>query len=271
LAVSPVEVGGVNLGVYPLQLVIPVVGLVLAVSLVGICLSVVPVSIRATHINDNRLTIISGNGQMNVLLGHYGEICSLHFLDSKRGAYYDFGTAAMVQQGCLTFKDVPCGPCDGKQLLDIAWKWIKENPVDAFLLSCHHVFNLFSTPPWPTSATPERKWMRFAEQLYTIFILLPATIHVVRSLRPLLAFRLSAAGDLLIVLPIAALFLVAFLTIGEPRYRIPFDGFMILLAARCYTGGVTREDGLVPPKARLRTVAAATETPAPALADAGKP
>ena len=55
-------------------------------------------------------------------------------------------------------------------------------------------------------------------------------------------------GDLLVLMPVLALIIVAFFTIGEPRYRIPFDGFMILLAARCYSGGETRADGLVPPQ-----------------------
>ena len=40
--------------------------------------------------------------------------------------------------------------------------------------------------------------------------------------------------EALLFLPMLGLMLGVFLTIGEARYRIPFDGFMILLAARWY-------------------------------------
>jgi hypothetical protein len=36
--------------------------------------------------------------------------------------------------------------------------------------------------------------------------------------------------------PILVLFVSAFIAAGEPRYRIPFEGFLILLAARQCTG-----------------------------------
>jgi len=184
-----------------------------------------------------------------VLLGHYGEISSIHFDDKKRFCFYDFGTAAMVQQGYAIYKDVQFGPCDGKECLQEAWKWTKENPFESFVLSVHHVFNLFNTIPWPTSATKHHLWLRFAEQLYMIFIFLPALIYLVKSVRGILRRDTEMFGDILVLLPLVALVVVAFFTIGEPRYRIPFDGFTILLAARFYTGGETRPDGLVPPPA----------------------
>ncbi len=36
----------------------------------------------------------------------------------------------------------------------------------------------------------------------------------------------------------------ALITLREPRYRIPFDGFLILLAARTYIG-VNNEDHFI--------------------------
>ena len=38
-------------------------------------------------------------------------------------------------------------------------------------------------------------------------------------------------------MPIFGIMLAAFISLGEPRYRVPFDGFFLLLAARMYCRG----------------------------------
>ncbi|MFH0938921.1 MAG: glycosyltransferase family 39 protein [Planctomycetota bacterium] len=236
------------------------VGMVLSCGLVGMLLIVVPVSARAMRINEGQFCVVSANGPMNVLLGHYGEISSIHFNDKKRYCFYDFGTAAMVQQNLMAYKDVDFGPCDGKECFQAAWEWTKANPIESFLLSIHHVFNLFNTTPWPTSATKDRRWIRFAEQLYIVFIFIPALFYLLNHARGILRRDKDMFGDILVLLPLVALVVVAFFTIGEPRYRIPFDGFTILLAARFYAGPSTRADGLVPPVLAVPPVSSVSAT-----------
>ncbi len=41
-------------------------------------------------------------------------------------------------------------------------------------------------------------------------------------------------ADLLMLLPVIGIVGLVFLTLGEPRYRTPFDGFLIILAAAFY-------------------------------------
>jgi hypothetical protein len=59
-------------------------------------------------------------------------------------------------------------------------------------------------------------------------------MHVVLNFRKMLRLEPDVLGDLLILLPVLGICIGAFITVGEVRYRIPFDGFLILLAARAY-------------------------------------
>jgi len=49
---------------------------------------------------------------------------------------------------------------------------------------------------------------------------------------------------LLLLVPIFGLFVASFIAKGEPRYRIPFDVFGIVLASLFYSAGGNRADPL---------------------------
>ena len=66
-----------------------------------------------------------------------------------------------------------------------------------------------------------------------------------------------------LVLPVIGLMIAVFFTFGEPRYRVPFDGFLILLSARCWTWNKSRSDGLVPPEPRTEQSAEESATVPP--------
>ena len=63
--------------------------------------------------------------------------------------------------------------------------------------------------------------------------------------RELFALRRHLCGDLLLLTPLCGVILAAFVAIGEARYRVPFDGFIILLAARFYCGVRPEENRLM--------------------------
>ena len=67
-----------------------------------------------------------------------------------------------------------------------------------------------------------------------MFFLFPAGCFVAGTFRKLVSLDARHAGDVLVLAAGISIYVVAFLVIGEPRYRIPYDPFMMLLAARTF-------------------------------------
>ena len=55
--------------------------------------------------------------------------------------------------------------------------------------------------------------------------------------RRMLRRELTAAGDLIVFASAISIYIIAFLFLGEGRYRISYDGFMLLLSARAFFNG----------------------------------
>ncbi|MGB6045374.1 MAG: glycosyltransferase family 39 protein, partial [Pirellulales bacterium] len=244
--------------------------ILLAGSTVGLLVLVIPMTIRATRINDGKLTTISTNGALTVLMGHSGEIGTFHFNDRKRRRTYWFGSPAANQRGYKKQLSLPYGPWDSSEMLRDAWRWTRENPAAAFRLSCQNVLDLFQgSLAFPSVGEPRWKpWMYWFQRFYWIFILLPSLVHLAFNFRRLSDMQGPGLADSLLLLPLLGLMAVSFFTIGQPRYRIPFDAFQILLAARWYTGGLARRDGLVPWRERTGEKASHEISEAP---DRGQP
>ena len=220
----------------------------LAGSTVGLLLIVIPLIVRATRINDGRFVAISTNGALTVLMGHQGNVRLFRFEDPRRGSNYWFGAPSAAQRGFTEVRKLPYGPYDSPDMLRDAWQWTRDNPWHSFQLSCLNVLDLFyGSLAFPSVGEPKWKpWMYWYQRFYWVFILLPSIVHLVIHRRQLSDLQGSGLADALLLLPLLSLIIVSFFTIGQPRYRIPFDTFQILLAARFYTAGRARRDGLVP-------------------------
>ena len=248
----------------------PRVWLVFATGALGLLAVLAPLAVRATRLNEGRFCLISNNGPLSFLQGHYGRVGHFKFKDEKRGYYYEWGSPAALQYGFEKEATFPFGPYDTDQVSRAAWEWIGEHPFAALQLSVQHVFTLFAgTIPWPSSHTDERPWAIFFQQLFLFFILFPACVHLLRQARGIYRLERAALGDILVLLPVLGIMLTAFATIGDPRYRIPFDGFIILLAARGYVRTPAREDGLLPCDPPEGGVLGSTGSPSDQPASAG--
>ncbi len=204
----------------------------------GLVILLIPLAMRCTQLNEGHYCTVNNNGGMGVLLGHYGPVEEAQFKDEKRGMVYNFGSPEAIQMGYQEKPVFPFGAYDSKRAIKLAIKWTKENPLDALLLSTHHVFALFAgTIPWPSSNTPLKKWLILSQELFWIFILVPAIIYVITNKKRFLDLKGTGMADLVLILPLIGLMIVVFFTFSEPRYRIPWDGFTILLAARFYSKG----------------------------------
>jgi len=249
-----------------------------AIAAGALALVLAPLAMRATKLCDGQFCLVSTNAEMNFLMGHSGRSLRFVWNDAKRNYRFEFAHPASVQKGYDEPRTLAFGPYDRKENLAAAWAWIGDHPWEAFAQSVDHVYDYFTgTVPWPSSHGPERVAMTFFERLYAFFWLVPAAAMVLRLIPRWLRRERGYAGDFLAVMPVAGMTVVSFLTIAEPRYRVPFDGFTCILAARFYTTWWSRDvepgrsilpaDGVtdpVPVAAETRDALTGTAEPAPA-------
>ena len=209
---------------------------VLASGLVGLLPLLVGFTIRCSSLN-HQFCLVSSNGATTVLQGHYyNGVGDFKFYDKANNYAFEAGDPA---QGALGFTNPAVfhfGEYDQKRTLGIAKDWVKAHPAQAVEYSFEHIYNLFRTVPWPPEDTPtDKSSIMVSETLFRVFILLPIMVYLVMLSIP--AWRRKVAhksADLLVIAPVIGLFVLVFITVGNPRYRIPFDVFFIILAAKVY-------------------------------------
>ena len=213
--------------------------LVFAGGLAGLLLLLVPLAIRNTRLNEGRFCVVTSNAASNFFSGHCGiKICWLEFHDNKRGYVWGFASPCACQRRFEKRIVLNCGLCDSAKLSAMAWKWIRAHPLDALAVSCDHVFALFTDNiPWPPSDTSTRGWTILSEELYYVFVLFPLWLYLWPRRKVLLRLKPEMAAETLLLLPMLGLMIAVFCTNGEARYRIPFDGFMLILAAHAFLSG----------------------------------
>jgi len=242
---------------------------VLITSVVGMILYLIPFSIRATRLNDGEFVLISTNGPMNMQQGHAGEnVSGIRFTDPQGRGVWQWGSPtvnhkAQLYREEMDRKKLPidplrfqttnyfnCAPWDRDVLRKAIRDRIREAPLEVFAQSCNNVYEtLFTSPPWPSfwAGRPWGTLTTWSERFFRWFILLPAFLELVVRRRAFRDKQGPGLADGLMALPFFGLLITVFLATPEARYRIPFDAFAIVLAARFYTLGASRPDGLVPP------------------------
>lgn len=246
-------------------------GLVMLTSVTGLVLVMAPTSLRATRINGGgSFILVSTGGPINFLQGHGGEnVGGVTFVDPKTGARWGWGSPATAQKAAeyraaMAAEGRPFDqerfnvilhfnfpPWDKENLSKASWQRLRDAPWDCFTQSCTNVVETFFTSqPWPTAAWTNTPWYHccvWSQRFFAYLILLPATLHIIMRRRLLREQQGAGLADGLMALPVLGVMLVTFLVIPEARYRIPYDVFALMLAARFYTLGAARPDGLVPP------------------------
>ena len=209
--------------------------IVLSVSM----LLLIPVATRTSSLAGG-FHLVSTNGSLNMLIGHYQpDIAVLKFTDPVTGFYYVTANPTTLQKGNTGEHDFNFGAFDGRKCQAAAWQWIRDNPLQSTILSIDHVIDLYAggTYPWPNTNTPYRDWMNLWEKFNLLCICLPALLYVHNASRSAFSQRkLPPFDDILCISAIMLLWATVFMTMGEPRYRIPYDLFSFYLAAKWYAG-----------------------------------
>lgn len=205
-----------------------VLGLIVGVSPVLLALGH-----RCTKANEGHFCIVSNNGPVTTIFGHTAWVRSITWVDSARGLTYGWGCPVSAQRSMfnrdLTF---PFGPYDNARNMHEIVRLVRTRPLETLALSYDQVCNLFyGTIPWPSSHSDWARLSLETEQLFLLFCMIPAVLRLRLKARPLLKLNPIAAPELLLCAPILALVMTCFVTQGDPRYRIPLDGFIMILAS----------------------------------------
>jgi len=185
--------------------------------------------------NDGHLCIAGNKGPADFLLGHYGRIASLHWTDSW------LGNPPALLRGYTARPRLDFSMLDGARNLRTAWEWIGRHPVEALVLSLDHVYDTFSaTPAWPSSATAFWTWAQLSAYFYLVVLFAPLAYGAVESARARGLRAVLARRAFLVLSPVVGLAMTVFVTNGEPRYRIAYDGILIALACATAVHGLPR-------------------------------
>jgi len=207
----------------------------LSAAAVGAALLLIPVSIRATRLNEGRFVLIANDAPRTFLLGHQGRVGLTWFVDAKRDFRMNYINPSAPQHGYGVEKTYSFGPYDAGPNYAAGWRWTKANPLEALLLSFEHVFDSFAlVTAWPGSFRPYLPWTIFFTEMFYVFILGPAFFHIVRSRRAFYRADPEYVGDMILFGALASIYVLAFFFVGEARYRVQYDGFMLLLASRTF-------------------------------------
>jgi hypothetical protein len=208
-----------------------------AIALLAMSLGALPgtasLADRCTKANGGQFCLSNNKNASDILLGHYGRVQTMTWKDPKGGTF-TFGSPSDVQKGYTEKPVMSFGMTDGKANMAEAKKWIKAHPFEATVLSLQHVWDLYSTQPWPSNSTKDWKVVALFQFGFVLFAFFPAAVRLVDLLRRdgLRAFLRS--NEVLVLSPFIGLVAAVMLATGEPRYRIPFDSLFILVAIEFY-------------------------------------
>lgn len=204
-------------------------------AVVGAAAILLPLAQRCTDLERTQVCLGSTNAAMNVLMGHYGEIGPFYWYDDARNSWWTFESPAAVLHGYTARVDLPWPPYDTRANLALAKRWVSAHPWLAVRLSFEHVADLVAGRTlWPAAELWGVDWGVVWQWLFRLLVLPAALLRIVVMLPAMIRFEPRAAPEWLLVAPLVGLAATAFLTIGEVRYRVPFDPFFIILAARAY-------------------------------------
>src|ERR1700690_143137 len=207
-----------------------------AITVAGVIAGALPLtvamSIRCTRGN-GAFCLISNKSPADFLLGHYGRVEAIIW--SSEGTVFGFGSPAATQHHYTARPEGNFALTDSKRNTEEAWRWIFKNPAEAILLSFEHVYDGFGgSMPWPPNVSDTWMASEASQLAFLFFVLVPAlgvcfTLWNEKGLRGLVASR-----EFLLLSPVLGLISALMAATGEARYRIPFDGFFIIVAVEFY-------------------------------------
>ena len=199
---------------------------------VGAAVIMVPLTARCTRLNEGKFCIAGTMGPLNIVLGHVSDARRVVWRDTRDGTYYFASSPVSFQNGSSRELVLPFPAEDGASNMAYARQLFVESPGKFLWQSVRELgFLIVGNFPWPTYETAWRNVGITAEILFWVFAMIPALVTVALKAKPLIRLAPEAHAEALLLVPLFGSMAVSFLTVGETRYRVPVDGFMMILAA----------------------------------------
>jgi hypothetical protein len=210
----------------------------LAGAALGFALVLAPLAHRCTRLTGT-FCPVSNNIAMNMVLGQAGEVKGLTFRDTKRPELTTgWVPPALLHHGYEDQPEVPFSIYDTGSALAWFARRLMESPGAFLVRIAGNWLDLFRFEYWPEDygPLPERS-ASVLKQAFLLFVVVPGLFGAGLLFRKREEAQGSAVPGFLLA-TFGALSLVAAFSMGEPRYRIPFDGLFVLLAASLFTRAV---------------------------------
>ncbi len=167
------------------------------------------------------------------LMGHLPDAAEVKFEPPGKNFYHVYGSPAVHQRRPEAKYLYPFSIVDNKAAMASAWQTFKENPLRYIMMSFKSAGEaFFGNDPWPANQQPFADWLRLYESLFLLMGIVPACTMVLHAV----ASNLSGTRQvMMLAVPITGVWIMSFITQGESRYRIPFDGEFIILSVIIWT------------------------------------
>ena len=208
----------------------------LAGALVAFLLVLAPLTHRCSALS-GRVCVVSNNVAMNVALGQAGEVKGLEFRDAtKPELTTSWVPPALLHHGYESMGSVTRAIYDAPGLIGWVLERLRQDPGMFLVRAAGNALDLFRLEYWPDDfgRLPERS-ATVAKQAFLLLVVAPGLVAFAQVAWKRSRAREASVLPFALVAVFGSVLLSAALSMGEPRYRIPFDGVLIVLAATLYT------------------------------------
>jgi hypothetical protein len=204
---------------------------ILAGGVFGFALLIAPLSYRCSSLR-GKVCLVSTNGPLNMALGQLDSAVGMEFYDPT-DPYLNTGWVppALMQHDYRGMIRVPFTMYDTAKIYRWIWKQLCQRPLNLPVRMVRNVIDLFRPTYWPGDFGPLSPHFVSATAFVILFILVIPGIVAFLIMRPLRLHRSDADGPLFLYTAWWAVLALAAMTLGEPRYRFPFDGVLLLFGA----------------------------------------
>lgn len=199
----------------------------------GLATVLLPLAERCTRLAEGHFCLVSTNTAMNALMGHAGAKAEFRWFDGARQMTFSFTSPSAPLRGYSERVDLHFGAYDVPANLAELQRRIAADPQMALASSLRNVADLFvGRHFWPAAVYGQRDWGRAFQNLYKWALLPLALLWLLWRAPRMVRMKADSLSEWLLLTPMLGLMATAFISLGEVRFRIPFDGFVIILAAQ---------------------------------------
>ena len=233
--------------------------------LLAFALALAPLAVRCTGLKDSGFCPVSSNLAMNMALGQSGEVSGLEFKSDIAGETTGWTPPALLQHGYSGAGTVPTSIYDTPGVLRWVASRFVADPGRFLLRAAGNALDLFQMEYWPEDrGIGDERLVTVVKQIFFLLVIAPGLVALAGTARAARRARSLTPISCFVLAVVASLLVTAAMSMGEARYRVPFDGVLILGAASLVAGRESVFGGPdVPAASRTRSwffVAAAAMT-----------